>query len=144
MKRSFILIASLLITAVIAAQEVVPVQEKSQNKTNARVQQREQSQKQDGTGDQEQVRKREKLSNQEKVKQNNHGQAVSQTAKSTESGSGKGAAVRQQARTQGESLQSENGEKVSAKNQSGTQGNAAKGKSGPKGSIKATKSGGRR
>lgn len=118
MKKTFVLIASLLITAMLAAQEVKPVQE--QNQVKNKTQQKEQ------------------------VKQDNHGQAVSQTAKTTESGPGKGEIVSQQAKTQGETKQAENAERVSAKNQKGNKANAARGNTVQKNVAKTAAKGGSR
>lgn len=119
MKKTFVLIASLLITAMLAAQEVKPVQEKNQVKT--------------------------KTQQTEQVKQDNHGQAVSQTAKTTESGPGKGEIVSQQAKTQSEAKKAEKEEKASAKNQKGNTANAARGNTVQKNAAKtAAKGGGRK
>src|SRR4030042_3539775 len=102
MKRLIIMTATaLLISAGIAAQTTDPVQNqtKTQNK--------------------EQNKKRNKEQTMTKTKKANHGQTVSETARTTESGEGKGEIVSEQAKLQGETQQARIKNQTSAKNQTG-------------------------
>ena len=88
--------------------------------------QRDQERKQDQIADQTRTRSRdqEHLRSGEQL---NHGQAVSETARNTESGKGKGQIVSARARTMGESHQARNMHMNSARNRSGFSGMGAKG-----------------
>src|SRR4030043_217575 len=101
MKRLIIMTATaLLISAGIAAQTTDPVQ--NQTKTRNKEQNKEQTMT--------------------KTKKANHGQTVSETARNTESGEGKGEIVSEQAKLQGETRQARIKNQTSAKNQTGNTG----------------------
>jgi len=131
MKRAILLVSfTMLIGAVIKAQSTDPTQTQTQTQTReqttvreqTRVQQREQVQDQTGTASQ--VQNREKAVKQKKIKTRkaNHGEAVSETARSGEPGTGRGEVVRTQAKTQGTDMQSRERGGNSARNQSQNQG----------------------
>jgi hypothetical protein len=137
MKKSIIMTATALLLSVsIAAQTNDPVQNqtkvqnKEQNKeqTMTKAQQQEKVMYQQGnmTKTKAQNKAAVKESKEKKVKTKtkkaNHGQTVSETARNTESGSGKGEIVSEQAKLQGETQQARIKNQVSAKNQSANTG----------------------
>jgi|MudIll2142460700_1097286.scaffolds.fasta_scaffold1121104_1 hypothetical protein len=112
MKRSiFVTAIALMISAGITAQVTTQQQSQAQRQekqTQVRV--RDQEKLKDGSGPQAKLSKEEKkmMKEQRKAqkraqKKANHGRMVSETARSTESGPGKGEVVSTQARTQGQS-----------------------------------------
>jgi len=128
---------ALIISASTTAQVAKQSQQQSQKQTSTQVQThtQDQLQTQDRVQKQERVQKlsgvhtlsRTKVSKEERKmikdqkigeKKVNHGQVVSETAKSTESGPGKGEVVSSQAKTQGQAQQARIRENISAKNQS--------------------------
>jgi hypothetical protein len=131
MKRTILLVSfTMLIGAGITAQNTDQTETQTRMQTTVRDQTREQSriqqrnQVQDQTGTGNQVQKREKAVKQQKIKTRkaNHGEAVSETARSGEPGTGRGEVVRTRAKTQGTAMQSNAARGTSAKNQSMNQG----------------------
>lgn len=147
MKRTiFLSVLALTISAGITAQE--PEQTQSQDRSQVQTQVRDQERVETGQGIMAQNQTRTKISKQEKqmlkaqkkADKSNHGQTVSQTARSTPSGQGKGEVVSTQAKIQGESRQADIKTRTSAKNQSSARGNVPQsgkaspaGKGGPRG-----------
>ena len=123
MKKSIILTAiALLISAGITAQSNVQTQDQK------KIQNKDQNQEQSGTMTQTQTKNKTAVKEgkekkvKTKTKKANHGQAVSETARNTESGEGKGEIVSEQAKLQGETQQSQMKVQTSAKKQTANKG----------------------
>jgi len=143
---------ALMLCAGVSAQVAAQTQQQSQTQTQtqAQTQTQDQQQTQDRVRDQERLKdgsgKQASLSKEEKnrikaerkaqkmaQKKETHGRVVSETARSTEPGPGKGEVVRTQARTQGQAQQARTKENNSVKNQpaiKGARGNAGQNRTG--------------
>jgi hypothetical protein len=137
MKKSIIMTATALFLSVsIAAQTNDPVQNQTriQNKDQNKEQTMNKTRQQEQVTDQQGYMTRTKTQNKAAVKEGkekkvktktkkaNHGQTVSETARNTESGTGKGEIVSEQAKLQGETRQARIKNQTSARNQSANTG----------------------
>jgi len=127
-KEIFLGAIALLISAGVMAQTTEPIQTQTKTKKQLRIEARQQAQvqeqvqsgdpimtkKQTRTSDQkkekvqEQVQSGDPIMTQDKTRKQNHGAVVSETARQTPSGEGKGQIVSEQARMQGEAKRSRN------------------------------------
>ncbi len=114
MKRTIVLTAmALLISAAVAAQSTNQAGNQAGNEARINAQTQAQVHAEEGMAIQEQARSMDRMSRQERKQARAelrneaalHGQTVSEVARTTESGRGKGEAVSQQARVKGETQQ---------------------------------------
>ena len=103
---------ALLISAGVMAQTAEPVQTQSKSKKQQRIEARQQAQAQE----QEQVRSGDPIMTQTQTRTQNHGTAVSETAKEIPGGEGKGQIVSEQARMKGDAQKSMKQAKKASKN----------------------------
>ena len=120
-KLIFLTIFTFVIGGVAMAQDTDYTPKKIQKQDRTQVRKKDQLNIQDGTKIQE--RKQERIHSRNEAAL--QGETVSSVAKNTESGSGKGEIVRQEARNKGENQKMRDRENISARNQSmGARGNA--------------------
>ena len=106
---------ALLISAGVMAQTSDPVQAQTKTKKQLRIEARQQKQAREQV--QEQVQSGDPIMTQTQTRTQNHGAAVSETAKQVPGGEGKGQIVSEQARMKGEAQKSMKQAKTAKKNQ---------------------------
>lgn len=125
MKKSIIMTAAaLLISAGIAAQTNVPAQNQNKEQNQVRTQEQTMTMTKNQTKTQTKaaVKEGKEKKVKTKVKKANQGLNVSETARNTEPGEGKGEIVSEQAKLKGETQQARIKNQTSAKNQSANTG----------------------
>lgn len=121
MKKSILLTGlALMLSAALMAQAQTRAQSGTRNQQQVQVQSQEQVQNQPQVQSQDRLRNQTQDQRRQRIQDpSTHGQQVSETARTTESGPGKGEVVKEVAKNQGEAQQLQNQNKISAKNQKG-------------------------